>query len=189
MGSITLFMHISIDGYAAGSNGEMNWIHVDDEIFEYGSKRIYATDIALYGRKTFQMMESYWPTAADQINASKHDIEHSKWYKKVKKVVLTRTMAEEKKQNVQFINNNLIENIERIKESTNNEILVFGSPTSGHSLMACDLIDNFWFNINPIIIGKGIRVFNNAEIQTRFVLTDYKVFASGVVSVSYTKKY
>ena len=188
MGSLTLFMHISIDGYAAGSNGEMNWIHVDDEIFEYGSRRIYATEIALYGRKTFQMMESYWPTAADQTNPSKHDIEHSKWYKNVKKVVLTKTMAEEKKPNIQFISNNLIENIERIKKSTNEEILVFGSPTAGHSLMACDLIDNYWFNINPVIIGKGIPVFDNSEIQTNLFLTDNKVFSSGVVSVSYTKK-
>jgi dihydrofolate reductase len=187
MGSLTLFMHVSFDGYAAGTNGEMDWIHVDDEIFEYGSKRIYATEVALYGRKTFQMMESYWPTAAEQTNASKHDLEHSQWYKDVKKVVLTKTMAEEKKNNVHFISTNIVDEIEGIKKSTSEEILVFGSPTTGHSLMACDLIDNYWLNINPLTIGKGIPVFNSSQVQKKFVLTDCKVFSSGVVSVYYTK--
>jgi len=189
MGSLTLFMHISIDGYASGKNGEMDWIHVDDEIFEYGSKRIYATEIALYGRKTFQLMESYWPTAANQVNPSKHDIEHSKWYKKVKKVVLSRTIPKEIQPNVQFISDNLAEEIIKIKKSTKEEILVFGSPSAAHSLMSYDLIDKIWFNINPIIIGNGISVFESSETKKRFVLTNSKVFKSGVISVSYTRKY
>ena len=45
-------MHISLDGFAAGINGQLDWVHVDNEIFDYGAKRIYATDIALYGRTT-----------------------------------------------------------------------------------------------------------------------------------------
>src|SRR5689334_10028257 len=95
MGYLTLFMHISLDVFACGINGEMEWIHVDDEIFDYGAERIYATGTALYGRKTYQLMEGYWPTAADQPDATKHDIEHSKWYKQAKKVVLSKTLKEE----------------------------------------------------------------------------------------------
>ena len=87
-------MHISLDGFVAGPNGEMNWIKVDEEIFDHVGKRVSGGDTALYGRVTYQLMESYWPTAAGKPNASKHDIEHSKWYSKVHKVVLSRSMKD-----------------------------------------------------------------------------------------------
>src|ERR1041384_7307545 len=107
MRKIISFMHISLDGFVAGPNGEMDWIKVDQEIFDHVGKRVSEGDTALYGRVTFEMMESYWPTAADQPNASKHDIEHSKWYKHAKKIVLSKTMKEENLINTQVISNNL----------------------------------------------------------------------------------
>jgi dihydrofolate reductase len=85
-------MHISLDGFVAGLNGEMGWIKADEEIFNYAGKRISEGDTALYGRVTYQMMENYWPTAADKPTATRHDIEHSKWYSKVHKIVLSKTM-------------------------------------------------------------------------------------------------
>ena len=87
-------MHISLDGFVAGPNGEMNWIKVDDEIFDHVSNRIGETDTALYGRVTYRMMEDYWPSAGTQPNASKHDIEHSKWYKDAGKIVLSKTLKD-----------------------------------------------------------------------------------------------
>src|SRR5476651_118507 len=65
MRKVISFMHISLDGFVAGPNGEMNWIKVDEEIFDYVGKRISETDTALYGRVTYQMMENYWPTAEE----------------------------------------------------------------------------------------------------------------------------
>ena len=188
MGNLTLFMHISLDGFGSGINGQMDWIHIDDEIFDYGAERIYATDIALYGRKTYQLMESYWPTAAGQPNATKHDIEHSKWYKNVKKVVLSKTLKEENLINTQVINKNLVDEINKLKQSTEKEILIFGSPTAGHSLMAANLIDDYWFNINPVLVGKGIPVFKDIKTKTLLSLITSKVFSSGVVCLHYTRK-
>jgi dihydrofolate reductase len=92
MRKIVVFMHTSLDGFVAGPNGEMDWITVDEEIFDYASGRTNESDTALYGRVTYQMMEAYWPTAADQPGATKHDKEHSAWYNKVLKVVLSKTM-------------------------------------------------------------------------------------------------
>lgn len=188
MGNLTLFMHISLDGFGSGINGQMDWIHVDKEIFDYGAERIYATDIALYGRKTYQLMESYWPTAADQPNPTKHDIEHSKWYKHVKKIVLSKTMKEENLINTQVISENLVDEINKLKQSTEKEILIFGSPTAGYSLMAENLIDDYWFNINPVLLGNGIPVFKDIKTKTRLDLITSKVFSSGVVCLHYTRK-
>lgn len=188
MGNLTLFMHISLDGFAASMDGQLDWIHVDDEIFDHGAKRIYATDIALYGRKTYQLMESYWPTAADQPNPTKHDIEHSKWYRQIKKVVLSKTLKEESLVNTQVISENLVDEINKLKQSTEKEILLFGSPTAGHSLMAADLVDAYWFNINPVLLGNGIPVFRDRDTLTQLSLINSKVFSSGVVCLDYMRK-
>src|SRR5204863_1904533 len=80
MRKIISFMHISLDGFVAGLNGEMDWIKVDEEIFDHVGRRISEGDTALYGRVTYQMMENYWPTAADKQTATRHEIQHSKWY-------------------------------------------------------------------------------------------------------------
>lgn len=61
MRQLVLFMHVSLDGFVAGPNGEMDWIKVDDEIFDYAGRRYNKSDTALYGRVTYQMMEGYWP--------------------------------------------------------------------------------------------------------------------------------
>src|SRR6185369_1315949 len=130
MRKIISFMHISLDGFVAGPNGEMNWIKVDEEIFDHVGKRISEGDTALYGRVTYQMMESYWPTAADKPNASKHDIEHSKWYKNVHKVVLSKTIKDNGLTNTTIISGNLPDRIHEIKKSEGEDILLFGSPTA-----------------------------------------------------------
>ena len=107
MRKIISFMHISLDGFVAGPNGEMNWIKLGEEIFDHVGKRIGETDTALYGRATYQMMENYWPTAGDKLNATKHDIEHSKWYKNVQKVVLSKTMKDATLPNTKIISDNI----------------------------------------------------------------------------------
>ena len=78
-------MHVSLDGFTTDSKGGMDWINVDEEMFDYAEKRTRESDTALYGRGTYQIMESYWPTAADKPNATKHDLEHATWYNRVKK--------------------------------------------------------------------------------------------------------
>src|SRR5579875_70003 len=103
MRKIISFMHISLDGFVAGVNGEMDWIKVDEEIFDHVGKRISEGDTALYGRITYQMMEAYWPTAGNEPGASKHDIEHSQWYKNAHKIVLSETMKGEDVKNTTII--------------------------------------------------------------------------------------
>lgn len=178
-------MHISLDGFVAGPNGEMNWIKIDDEIFDHVGKRIAKGDTALYGRKTFEMMEGYWPTAAEKPNPSKHDIEHSKWYKDVRKIVLSKTLKSENFSNTEIISNNLEEKIFQLKDSGENEILVFGSPTATHALMQAGLIDGYWLFVNPVILGEGIPLFRNIKEKTKLKLTSTQQFKSGVVELSY----
>jgi len=179
-------MHASLDGFAAGPKGEMDWIHVDEEIFDYAGERTNSADTALYGRVTFEMMQAYWPTAADKPNASKHDIEHSTWYNKVAKVILSKTLKEEDFSNTTIISDNIAENINKLKLQPGKDIIIFGSPSAAHTLMSADLIDDFWLFVNPVIIGEGIPVFKNAN-RTPLKLIASTAFSSGVVCLHYQK--
>lgn len=179
-------MHISLDGFVAGPNGEMDWIKVDEEIFDHVGKRIGEGDTALYGRVTYQMMESYWPTAADSPEASKHDIEHSKWYANVHKVVLSKTLEGTALSNTTILNEDLAYSINQIKQSEGADILLFGSPTATHSLMQLGVIDGYWLFVNPIILGKGIQLFANFNGKTKLKLLTTQQFSCGVIELNYT---
>ncbi len=189
MKKIISFMHISLDGFVAGPNGELDWVKIDEEIFDHVGKRIRKSDAALYGRVTYQMMESYWPTAADKPTATKHDIEHSKWYSKAHKIVLSKTMKEESLTNTTIINENLADRINEIKQSRtggSEDLLLFGSPTATHSLLQLNLIDGFWLFVNPIILGQGIPLFVDIKDKIKLNLLTNRQFASGVIELNYT---
>ena len=179
---------MSLDGFVAGPNGELNWAKVDEEIFDHVGKRISEGDTALYGRVTYQMMEAYWPTAADKPAATKHDLEHSKWYSKVHKVVLSRTMKEAGLTNTEIISDNLSDRINEIKHSRtggSKEILLFGSPTATHSLIQQNLIDGYWLFVNPIILGQGIPLFIDIKDKINLKLLTTRQFTSGVTELNY----
>jgi dihydrofolate reductase len=183
-------MHISLDGFVAGPNGEMDWIKIDEEIFDHVGKRTSEGDTALYGRVTYEMMENYWPTAGDKPTATRHDIEHSKWYSKVHKVVLSKTMKEAGlPTNTTIISDNLSDRINEIKQPRNSgskDILLFGSPTATHSLIQLNLIDGYWLFVNPIILGQGIPLFVDIKDKIKLKLLTTRQFSSGVTELNYT---
>lgn len=178
-------MHISLDGFVAGPNGEMNWITINDEIFDHVGIRISKCDTVLYGRNTFQLMESYWPTAADKPNASKHDIEHSKWYAQVHKLVLSNTLNGIGLHNMEVISNNGVDRINEIKQQEGSEILLFGSPTATQSLIQQNLIDGYWLFVNPIILGQGIPLFEGVMDMIKLKLLTTHQFSCNVIELNY----
>ena len=189
MRNLIFFMHTSLDGFVAGPAGEMNWIHVDEEIFDFVATVTEKADTALYGRVTYEMMQSYWPTAAEQPNASKHDKEHAAWYKSVRKIVLSRTLSEDGLVNTRIIGENVAENILNIKNMDGKDILIFGSPAASHTLLSLGLIDEFWLFVNPVLLGKGIPLFNGINETTKLMLDESKTFAAGVIALHYKTKH
>ena len=142
MRKIVSFMHVSLDGFVASTDegmASLGWISLSDDLFAYVDQRIQQTDTALYGRVTYQMMESYWPTATEQPNASTHDQAHSRWYKTARKIVLSKTLLEKNNPDTKIISSHLSDEISKLKHSAGSDILVFGSPGATHALMAENL--------------------------------------------------
>lgn len=188
MRNLIFFMHTSLDGFVAGLKGEMDWINFDDELFDFVATMTDKADTALYGRVTYEMMQSYWPTAGEHPNASKHDKEHSVWYSKVSKIVLSKTISEKGLDNTRVISDQLANNINKIKKQDGKNILIFGSPTASHSLMSHGLIDEFWLFVNPVLIGQGIPLFKDVTQTTKLKLIETKTFSCEVIALHYETK-
>ena len=187
MRNLIFFMHTSLDGFVAGLKGEMNWIKVDDEMFDFVATMTDTADTALYGRVTYEIMQSYWPNAGKEPNASKHDKEHSAWYNKVSKVVLSKTISEKGLDNTTVISGQLTDNINKIKKQDGKNILIFGSPGASQSLLNEGLIDEFWLFVNPIILGQGLPLFKDITGTNKLKLVESKTFACGVIALHYER--
>jgi dihydrofolate reductase len=187
MRKLIFFMHSSLDGFVAGPKGEMDWIKFDDSMFDFVATMTDQADTALYGRVTYEMMEGYWPTAGDKPNATKHELEHSAWYNKVLKVVLSTTLQQSELHNTKVIADQLSENILELKQQEGKNILIFGSPTACQSLLKEGLIDEFWLFVNPIILGLGMPLFKNITGTTELKLVESKTFSCNVIALHYEK--
>jgi dihydrofolate reductase len=186
MKKLILSLHTTLDGFVAGPNGEMDWIKLDDELFDVVGTFTDTADTALYGRVTYEMMENYWPTAANQPNATKHDREHSEWYKRVDKVVLSNTIQSNEMNKLKVISENIYSEINNLKQQTGKNIIMFGSPSAAHTLMEHNLVDEYWLFINPVILGQGIPVFASINQKVKLKLLMTKVFACGVTGLNYS---
>lgn len=187
MRHLIFFMHTSLDGFVARPTGEMDWIKIDNQMFDFVAEMTDQADAALYGRVTYEMMQGYWPTAGEQPNASKHDKEHSAWYNKVPKIVLSRTLDETGLINTKVIRDRLSENITKLKQQNGKNILIFGSPGASQSLLNEGLIDEFWLFVNPIILGEGMPLFKDIKATTQLRFVESKIFSCEVIALHYKK--
>jgi dihydrofolate reductase len=185
MKRLIVCMHTTLDGYVAGPNGEMDWIKLDDAMFDEVGEFTHAADTALYGRVTYNMMDTYWPTAGDSPTASKHDKEHSKWYNEVDKYVISRTMLNDAAKKRTVISGNIANQITKLKQQGGKNILVFGSPSAVHTLAALDLVDEYWVFLNPVLLGEGIPLFAKNAKKVSLVRKEVKPFSCGVTGLNF----
>lgn len=108
MRNVVLFVHISLDGFAAGPNGELDWISYDEELEKYVEDIVSTVGSPIYGRVTYQMMESYWPTVLDNPSATKHERDHARWLEDVEKIVFSKTLEKVEWNNTTLIKDNIL---------------------------------------------------------------------------------
>lgn len=181
-------MHTSLDGFVARPGGEMDWIKLSDDMWDYVDSITAGSDTAVFGEVTYRLMESYWPTAAEKPDASKHDIDHAKWVNNVSKIVFSNTLKSSDWNNTQIVAGDIAEKVREWKQQPGKNIMIFGSPTLAHSFMQSNLIDEYRLNVNPIILGKGKPLFKDIEKEIPLKLTNTITFKSGVLGLTYEKE-
>ena len=189
MRRLALLEHLSLDGFLAGPNGEMNWIHVDEAMF--GSlSALYATaDAAVYGRTTYQMMNGYWPTAGDPPDASEHDRVHSRWLDEATIYVVSQSLQApvawgEKGKTAQVLPG--VDALAEAKAQEGQDIIAIGSARLAQTLVQRGLVDDYWLFVNPVILGRGIPLFTSRDQPQPLTLHSTQQFGGGVVHLRYT---
>ncbi len=182
--SVIAFMHVSLDGFVANRRGEMDWITIDDEIFKDAIELSDLADTALFGRVTYQMMESYWPTVLSNDSSTRLELQHARWMENISKIVVSSTLEKANWNNTRLIKDHIAREILELKHRPGRNIMIFGSPGLTHSLMEWGLVDEYRININPVVLRGGIPLFSvPARINLKLLAT--KNFKSGVVGLHY----
>jgi dihydrofolate reductase len=176
---------ISLDGYYAGPNGEIDWFVniADKELEEYGINLIGNVDTMLFGRITYELMESYWPTAKPENDAPRI-IEAMNNYPKV---ILSKTLEKVSWKNSTLIKGEAVEEVAKLKQQHGKDIVIYGSGSIVALLVEKDLIDDYRILVCPVILGKGKRMFKDSGSRLGLKLADTKKFESGLVLLHYIR--
>lgn len=181
MGRIIFAINITIDGFADHTAGI-----ADDKLHDFFTNYLKNIDIVLFGRKTYELMAGYWPNADKDPNSTKSEIEFANVFNQIPKVVFSKTLSRVDWNNTELNKGDLIEEVRKIKEEDKN--ISAGSLSIASQLLEHGLIDEFWFLVHPVILGKGAQLFESLNIKSNLKLLDTKIFESGVVALHYEKK-
>lgn len=188
MRKLVLFMHISLDGFAAGTNGELNWVSYDEELKKYAEGIVKKVGTPVYGRVTYQMMENYWPTVLKNPSATQAELAHARWIENVEKIVFSKTLTNFQWKNTKVIKDNIVDEIQKLKEQPGGDLVIFGSPGLAHSLMEFNCIDEYQLTLNPVLLGQGIPLFKNIHRRNDMTLIHSTTLKSGVLGLHYKTK-
>ena len=180
MGKLISSINITPDGYC----GHLDVV-ADEELHEFAMDLLKKADIVLFGRITYQLLESYWPMAAQDNSLPKSIYEFAQLIDKAEKVVVSKTLKTANWQRTAILQDLNKNTVQQLKEKK--EILIFGSPTIVSLLTKLGLIDEYYFSVQPILAGKGKRFFEtfNLDNSRELTLIDRKLFKSGAVTLCY----
>ena len=181
MRPIYAFIVQTVDGYYEGPNGEFDWPNVDDEFNEFAVAQLEATDMLLFGRKTYEGMASFWPTEA----ALTADPVVAKLMNGIPKVVFSTTLATADWNNTRLVRENVVDEVHKLKQQPGRELAIFGSIELTANFVKLGLIDELRIMVHPIILGAGHSLLAGIGTRVPVTLTDTKVFESGNVMLHY----
>lgn len=184
MRKIFVWNLISIDGYFADPDGEIDWHNVDQEFNEAAIEMLKSVDTILFGRITYQMMADYWSSSIAQTD----DPIVAGFMNTLPKIVFSKTLEKVEWNNSILLKSDLENEIKRIKEQNGKDIAILGSGTIVQYLTNLGLIDEYKLIVNPIILGKGKSMFNHTIDRINLKLKESKQFRSGNVLLHYERK-
>jgi dihydrofolate reductase len=176
---IFVFMNISLDGYVEGPGHDISWSHGDSEPFAKEQGR--EVDAILFGRRTYEMMSSFWPTP----QAAQMAPETARFMNEKEKFVASHAEFEPGWKNVTVITGDVIGAVRKLKAAPGRTIAIFGSNTLCASLVDAGLIDEFQIMVNPVALGEGTSLLRGLKQRVEFALLDARPFPSDTVLLTY----
>ena len=181
MRKIIVFENITLDGFIAGSKGEIDWAIRDDEVTQLSRQGQDSTDLFMFGRVTYDMMAAFWPTpAGNSANPTFAAILNN-----TPKLAFSRTLKMAAWQNTDLVAEINKDRILELKARPGKSIMIFGSGSIVDQLSKLGLIDEYQLILNPVVLGGGRRLFSDAVARMNLDLVDARTFKSGLVFLRY----
>lgn len=160
----------------------------DEEIHEYFTHLLRDADLLVYGRITYQLMVPYWPDVAKKPTNEKATDEFARTFDSIKRVVFSRSL-DSADENTRIVRTGLREEILRLKQEEGKNILL-GGVALPSQLIELGLIDEYYFVVQPLVVGEGRRLLEGVTLPERvkLKLVDSKILKSGGVALHYLKQ-
>jgi dihydrofolate reductase len=179
MRKILAAINMSLDGFC-----DHTAMIADDEILQHYNELLSDADTILFGRITYQLMESYWPTIVIKPTGNKPTDEFAVLIDNISKIVFSHTLQHVAWKNTKLKTEVIKEEVLELKQQAGKNILI-GSPGLIAALMQLDLIDEYQLNVLPIVLGSGLPLFKNIKDRVHFKLLKTKTFGCGAVTHYY----
>ena len=181
MRKVFLFNMTTLDGFFEGTDQDINWHHTDDEFNEFAIDQLNEIGTLLFGRVTYQMMASYWPTES----AIKDDPIVAGLMNSLPKIVFSKTLDQAEWNNSRVVKENVAAEVLKLKEQSGKDIAIFGSSDLAVTLAENGLIDEYRIIVNPVFLGHGTPLLKGIKDKIELKLLEAKVFKSGNVLLYY----
>lgn len=186
MRRLIVFNNITLDGYFSGSGGDFSWAHGaahsdDAEFNAFVAGNASGGGQLLFGRITYEMMASYWPTPA----ALQNDPKVAAGMNSMRKVVFSRTLARANWSNTQLVSTHIAAAVRRMKQEEGPGMAILGSGSIVAQLAPEGLIDEYQFVVNPVVLGAGRTLFEGLKQRLALKLVQSRTFKNGKVYLCY----
>ncbi len=187
---IVSLMHVSLDGFVADLKAPppgLDWMAYTPELEKYAHAFHERADVAIHGRVTYRLMESYWPTVLEKPSSKPSTLKHARWLQNALKVVVSRTMKSTEWENSLLIKDNLAEAFTRLKQQPGKDMMIFGSPGLVKTLTKLDLIDEYHLMMQPTILGGGLPLFGELDHRVHLRLVGNTTLGEKVAALHYER--
>jgi len=183
MGRLIYSMSVSLDGFVETPSRSLDWVQVDEELHSLFNDEAREMGAFLYGRRMYQLMVDYWPTAESDPSATPAMLEFARIWKDKPKIVFSRTL-DRVEWNSRLVRDDAAEEVRRLKAQPGFDMDV-GGPTLASTLVRLGLIDEYHLFVHPVILGAGTPFFPALDDRIGLNLLETRTFGSGVVYLRY----
>jgi dihydrofolate reductase len=175
-------MGVSLDGFIAGPNGEIDWSAPDEELHRFHNEQTRETGVHLLGRRLYEVMV-YWETADENPSATDYELEFARIWQATPKIVFS-TSLERVEGNARLARDSVTEEVAKLKEQPGKDVSVGGAGLAS-TLIKLDLVDEYRLFVSPVVLGGGTPYFPPLDERINLELVETRTFGSRVVYLRY----
>lgn len=182
---LVLMMSVSVDGFFAGPDGELDWQVVSEELHRHFNSWLGTAGAFLDGRVTYELMADFWPTADAGADTAPHVAEFARIWRDIPKIVFSRTLKHAE-WNATVLPDVIPDEIDKLKQQPGGD-LVLGGANLAETFARLDLIDEYRIYVQPVLLGRGKPLFRDPAVTRKLHLAETVTFGGGVVLLRYLR--